>query len=149
MSSLTQRFTDCAAGAVSASVDRRSFLVRSAVAGGPLVVAPSTYLLRPTSAFNAAGGTRNVRLGTRTVDVRSEPFRHLEAVEPVPGGLRVSGWAIDPDTADPRDEENLELHRLLARATTPWGAAGLAGRRVVGAVQRRLGTIRASRGDRL
>lgn len=48
-----------------------------------------------------------------------------------------------------RDGENLELHRLLARATTPWGAAGLAGRRVVGAAQRRLGTIRASRGDRL
>ncbi|MGH9244852.1 MAG: hypothetical protein ACRD29_11145, partial [Acidimicrobiales bacterium] len=29
------------------------------------------------------------------------PFGHLDLVRRVPGGLRVAGWAIDPDTAAP------------------------------------------------
>jgi len=62
----------------------------------------------------AAGGLRNVcvtalnllngtdaQLVCRGVVVGGAPFGSLDLVHPVPGGIRVAGWAIDPDTANP------------------------------------------------
>jgi hypothetical protein len=62
----------------------------------------------------AAGGLRNVcvtavnllggsdaQLVCRNVFVGGAPFGSLDLVHPVPGGIRVAGWAIDPDTASP------------------------------------------------
>jgi hypothetical protein len=40
-------------------------------------------------------------LGCRTVTVRHDPFGSLDTANAVPGGVQVTGWAVDPDTADP------------------------------------------------
>lgn len=45
----------------------------------------------------------NSLLACRRVEVGHEPYGVLDVVERVAGGLRVAGWAIDPDTADPID----------------------------------------------
>lgn len=51
------------------------------------------------AAVNTGPGA-SVSLGCRTVDVpSSDPFGRLDVATGVPGGLRVSGWAIDPDTS--------------------------------------------------
>ena len=50
--------------------------------------------------INVGAGV-NARTACRTVDVASAPIGLVEAVRPVAGGADVSGWAIDPDTADP------------------------------------------------
>ncbi len=43
-------------------------------------------------------------LGCRAVTVSTgAPFGYVDTVTPVPGGLRVTGWATDPDSADPVD----------------------------------------------
>jgi hypothetical protein len=43
----------------------------------------------------------NVRLGCRTVTVSSNPFGALDRAVMDRGRLRVSGWALDPDTNNP------------------------------------------------
>jgi hypothetical protein len=48
-----------------------------------------------------AGGS--ALLGCRRVVVRNVPFGAVDIVRRVPGGLRVAGWAIDPDTTAPVD----------------------------------------------
>jgi hypothetical protein len=50
--------------------------------------------------INVGGGT-NTLLGCRAVLVNPNPFGQLDQVVQVLGGLRVSGWAIDPETAAP------------------------------------------------
>src|SRR5262249_43519796 len=40
-------------------------------------------------------------VGCRNVFVESSPIGSLDVVRRVPAGLRVGGWAIDPDTASP------------------------------------------------
>jgi len=56
-------------------------------------------------AINAgAYGTTNPLLGCRTVSVRDDvPFGYLDTVTRVSGGVRVTGWAIDPDVVAPID----------------------------------------------
>lgn len=51
-------------------------------------------------AINLAGGGTNSLLGCRTVEV-GRPFGSLDSVSSTAGGLRVRGWAIDPDTSGP------------------------------------------------
>ena len=52
--------------------------------------------------INVASGTTNSLLGCRTVVVPdTSPFGSLDAVTGAPGGVRVKGWAIDPDTTSP------------------------------------------------
>lgn len=48
-------------------------------------------------AINLATGTTNTLLGCRTV-IGSAPIGNLDEVSTAPGGARVRGWAIDPDT---------------------------------------------------
>ncbi len=49
-----------------------------------------------------AGGAALDAVGCRTVTLPSgPPFGHLDSATAVPGGVRVGGWAIDPDTAAP------------------------------------------------
>ncbi len=48
----------------------------------------------------------NVKLGCATLTAMSgPPFGYLDAADAVAGGIRVSGWAIDPDTTGPVDVE--------------------------------------------
>ena len=50
--------------------------------------------------LNAAGTPgRNARLGCHSVTVRHTPIGTLEAVTSGIGGVTVTGWALDPDTA--------------------------------------------------
>lgn len=54
-------------------------------------------------ALNIGGGTANTLLGCRTVELATgNPFGSFDALtSPGPGQVRIRGWAIDPDTADP------------------------------------------------
>jgi len=45
-------------------------------------------------------GSTNTALGCITVSVAGEPLGSFDAVSAAPGGLRVWGWAFDPETAD-------------------------------------------------
>jgi len=49
-------------------------------------------------AINVGSGS-NRSLGCRTIDARRNPFGVLDAVQVGQTGVRVQGWAIDPDTA--------------------------------------------------
>jgi hypothetical protein len=48
------------------------------------------------------GDSRRVgNLGCRTAMVGGSPIGNFETLRHLPGGARLTGWAIDPDTADP------------------------------------------------
>ena len=51
--------------------------------------------------FVTGANTPNLALGCRSVTVASDPFGSLDVASRAPGGLRMSGWTIDPDTSDP------------------------------------------------
>jgi peptidoglycan/xylan/chitin deacetylase (PgdA/CDA1 family) len=53
-------------------------------------------------AINVGPDAPNPEIGCRSVDVGA-PFGSIDAVADVAGGLRVVGWAIDPDAAAPID----------------------------------------------
>lgn len=54
-------------------------------------------------AINTGPGSGNPLIGCRTVQVRGAVRGHLDAVTVVAGGVRVAGWAFDPDAAGPLD----------------------------------------------
>lgn len=58
----------------------------------------------------------NAALACGAVVVESSPFGAFDGATRVPGGLRVSGWAIDPDSVGP-----IEVH--LYSGTNAFGAA--------------------------
>jgi hypothetical protein len=47
------------------------------------------------------GSTRTLACGT--IDVAVNPYGVIDLIQKVPGGTRIAGWAIDPDTASPID----------------------------------------------
>jgi hypothetical protein len=49
-------------------------------------------------AYNSAEPHKSPQLGCRTINISAVPFGSLDVVTPVPGGVRVAGWALDPDT---------------------------------------------------
>jgi hypothetical protein len=48
--------------------------------------------------FNELQPGNSPLLGCRTVNIGGVPYGALDVVSPVPGGVRVAGWAVDPDT---------------------------------------------------
>ncbi|MGH9084691.1 MAG: SpoIID/LytB domain-containing protein [Acidimicrobiales bacterium] len=64
------------------------------------------------------GATRS--LGCGSIDVAVNPFGVVDLIQAVPGGTRVAGWAIDPDTAAP-----IDVHLYVGSSGTN-GAAALA-----------------------
>ena len=54
-------------------------------------------------AINVGTGRTSPLLGCRSVVTGGSPVGRIDDVRQVPGGLRVTGWALDPDTADPVD----------------------------------------------
>lgn len=48
-----------------------------------------------------AGLGGNALLGCRVLDTPTDPRGALDAVSRVPGGIQASGWALDPETAQP------------------------------------------------
>jgi hypothetical protein len=67
--------------------------------------------------INVGPGTVNGQLGCRTAERLSHPFGSLDAVLPEPAGLRLSGWAIDPDSAGAIDV-HLYVNGAFSRAVT-------------------------------
>ena len=52
-------------------------------------------------AINAPStGTTNTELGCQSVSVSGQSLGSLDLVAPAPGGFRISGWALDPETGD-------------------------------------------------
>ncbi len=69
-------------------------------------------------AYGVAGSGNGVTLlGCRTVTVDTKPFGSLDRVNPIPGGVRVAGWAMDPNAAGPIDL-HVYINGRLAGATT-------------------------------
>jgi hypothetical protein len=66
--------------------------------------------------INVGAPDTNPRLGCGWVDVG--PFGSLDIVSTASGGLRVAGWAIDPETADP-----IEVHVYVNGGGFNLGAA--------------------------
>lgn len=54
-------------------------------------------------AINVGAGSAPGSLGCRRVEVRNEPTGAIDRVARVPGGVQVTGWALDPDVAGPVD----------------------------------------------
>lgn len=48
-------------------------------------------------AINRGPGSHK-QIGCKTINISPHPFGDLNQVKPVPGGVEVTGWAIDPDT---------------------------------------------------
>lgn len=58
--------------------------------------------------INGGAAGANTLLGCADVVVQADPIGSLDAITRVPGGLRVTGWAIDPETAAP-----IEVHAYV------------------------------------
>lgn len=71
------------------------------------------------SAVSPAGNASTV-LSCRTINVDTQPFGSLDVASPVPGGVRVRGWAMDPNSAGPTDVHVYVNGRIgtVARAST-------------------------------
>ncbi|MEO5842675.1 MAG: twin-arginine translocation signal domain-containing protein [Acidimicrobiales bacterium] len=54
-------------------------------------------------AFNESQPANSPLLACKTVAVSGVPIGSLDVVQLVPGGARVAGWVLDPDTANPID----------------------------------------------
>jgi hypothetical protein len=89
----------------------------------------------PTAGFSGsvavAGGSHRICLSTegvahdafgcRTVTLPSgSPFGHIDAITAVPGGVKVGGWAIDPDTS-----ASIPVHVYVGAAGRALTADGL------------------------
>ncbi|MFM7616623.1 MAG: hypothetical protein ACKO72_04065 [Actinomycetes bacterium] len=64
-------------------------------------------------AINGGAAGANTLLGCADVVVRTDPIGSLDGITRVPGGLKVTGWAIDPETAAP-----IEVHTYVGAAGT-------------------------------
>jgi hypothetical protein len=78
-------------------------------------------------------GDANTLLGCRNVTVDGNPKGNLELVSATTGGVRLQGWALDPDTTGP-----VQVHVYLDGRWAGAHAAGLP-RSDVGAIYPRLG----------
>lgn len=52
-------------------------------------------------AINVGTGDANTALGCRSISISGIPIGNLDGTQLIPGGLRIYGWALDPDSADP------------------------------------------------
>jgi hypothetical protein len=68
-------------------------------------------------AINVRAGS-NQLLGCRVAVVPADPFGSLDAVAATSGGIRVAGWAVDPNTAEP-----IDVHVYVGTSGTPVPAA--------------------------
>ncbi len=68
--------------------------------------------------INAVGPGATTVLGCRSVTVSSDPIGRVDTVAASPGQITLSGWALDPDTADPTD-----IHVYVDGIGTNLGAA--------------------------
>lgn len=67
--------------------------------------------------INVAGGSTQ-SLGCGAIDVAVNPIGVIDLIERVPGGTRIAGWAIDPDTANA-----IDVHLYVGNIGTNGAAA--------------------------
>ena len=81
-------------GALSHRVDRRGFLARGAIVGSALAVAPTEYLLRPTTAYAAVCSCvgRSCACGSFCCDGYTEFCCTIYGTNACPPGTAVAGW---------------------------------------------------------
>lgn len=81
-------------------------------------------------AVNSGSGLTTA-LGCRSITVHNNPVGHLDVVAQVPGGIRLVGWAFDPNTTSPINVDiyanNSGQQRLLASINRPDVAAAYPG----------------------
>jgi hypothetical protein len=66
----------------------------------PLEPGPHTICLY---GYNEVQPNDSPLIGCRSITINAVPHGSLDIVTPVPGGVRIAGWALDPDTAAPVD----------------------------------------------
>ncbi len=87
--------------------DRERLDVRAAIPGAPLTTGYSLPVALPAGRHDVCvygideGQGENALLGCRSVTIDPAPVGSLDGVERIAGGVRVRGWGIDPQTADP------------------------------------------------
>jgi hypothetical protein len=66
------------------------------------LIVPATQATSTVCVYGVmANGATSALLGCREIAAPAKPFGALDAAVPVAGGLRVTGWAIDPATPGP------------------------------------------------
>jgi hypothetical protein len=66
---------------------------------GSTVAAPAGLQKVCVWAYDVPMPGVNIQLGCRSIVVSNDPFGALDVIARAPNGIRVGGWAIDPDTA--------------------------------------------------
>ncbi|WP_456826066.1 peptidoglycan recognition protein family protein [Cellulomonas sp. P5_E12] len=97
---------DGAAGVVRADAYRPDVAAAFGVGpnhgfAGTVAASAGTHLVCLTVRNTGEGA--DVSIGCQFVTTNRPPFGRVDVIEPVPGGVHVNGWAIDPDTNDPVD----------------------------------------------
>ena len=73
--------------------------------------------------INVGTGSGNPSLGCRRITLSFNPVGRLDGVRQIPGGISVSGWALDPDTSASINvdtyADGVFLGRLLASNSRP------------------------------
>jgi endonuclease/exonuclease/phosphatase family metal-dependent hydrolase len=91
-----------AAGPVEVTIEINGRYVGSVLANGPGGAFSGTVGARAGSEVCARAINRNkgedVQIGCRRIDIQVDPFGAVDEVTSTAMGLRVRGWAIDPDT---------------------------------------------------
>lgn len=100
------------AAAFPASGTRHGFSMVVPVRG-PGVVSSCIY------GANAEAGLAG-KLGCPSLEVGVDPFGSIDRVDRKPGGVRIAGWALDPDVAEPTD-----IHVYVDGAFAGSSAAGI------------------------
>jgi SpoIID/LytB domain protein len=67
--------------------------------------------------LNRGAGNVNILFGCRTITLPADPIGALDAMQRVPGGLQLAGWALDPDTAD-----SINVRAAIGSAATTFAA---------------------------
>ena len=91
---MSTRLVDRISGMLASRTDRRGFLVRSAITGTALVAAPSTFVLRPTTAYAAVcrcSGS-SCACGSACCDGYTEMCCTLSGSNSCPPGTFAGGW---------------------------------------------------------
>ncbi len=105
---VADRESAAAAAAYPAYGRQRGFVVE-------VPLSPGTHQVCIAANNVGAGGNRTLGCTSIAVAQGGDPFGYINSWTPVPGGVEVKGWAIDPDTAGPVQIRVKSNETLIAR----------------------------------